>query len=107
MTELYTVTAANRFFYMNLAVRAKSREGAFEKFLQCVTDAKSHEAEAYELEQAQQLGVYSEGAIELDPASYRYSVDFNNVALIEDGVIPGYLGEVGDEVVMTKSGGNG
>jgi hypothetical protein len=106
MTQtLYTVTAANAYFWQNLAVRADSRQKAYDLFRAYLAEKSQQDGEEYEWEAGKAIAdAVSEPT---DRECYVYSVDYQGVEFVEDDEIQGYTGEIEQTVVMTNSGGNG
>ena len=96
----YTVTAVNKFFYMDLAIDADNVEQA-ETAFRAYLDATRSE-EDYEYDQGGKLGL---DQIEHAREDYTYNFDADD---LEEGEPRGrFIGTIGREVVMTGSGGNG
>lgn len=99
MTTLFTATAANSFFFANLAVRANSLLDAEKAFEDYVVSMQSTADEEFEMA----LALYPDA----DRDDYAYGLVDKIAERDEDAHVSGYLGEIFTAVVMTSSGGNG
>jgi hypothetical protein len=105
MSNLYTVTAANLFFWQKLAVMASDKEEAAAAFRAYLRAPQQQESEEVELDDANE-----DESEEMDRDNYRY--DFDDKDVEEDDLpvltVGGqYTGEIGETVKMVNSGGNG
>ena len=98
MMATYEVMAENAFFWQQLRVVAADADVADKAFRAYLAAPAQQAAEAYELEQAKQMG--SEDERELDRASYRYSFD-------DDDLVESFTDDASEVVRMVSSGGNG
>jgi hypothetical protein len=110
MANLYTVTAENNHFYVELAVIADSREDAetlFDGFMPTLGDA-----EKYEIQNARAVADADE---EVSESDFSYGFDPDDIEEDETeededgeyGSVTRYTGRIGREVVAVRSGANG
>ena len=99
----YIATASNRYFWQELAVKAKSRETAERKFRKFLANRASRANEKYEWSEGDKLYPDDRAPI----SHYRYDIDERKIECVDECDSRLACHPVSIAVTMIDSGGNG